>query len=201
MGMYGGADISRRVRPSRGWYWAAGVIALLGLVGGGAAFALGLVSAINSIADFQQTSTEGKPLTLQLEKGKHGFYVTGRSDATGDAVAPCSLTAPTVVGASKSASTSISFDRDGRTWYWAGNVTLDATQQVTAVCDGTPFAIGDAPDAGAFAGRLGGGIAALLGLPCITITLGTIIAIVTGVRRGRSKRALQANGYGYGNPY
>jgi hypothetical protein len=172
----------RQLRPRRRWYGIAVLVAVLFTAGGVGAFTLGLVSAVKSIPQFTYAlQGAASDATVELNAGTYGVYVPEAAPTTctyGDGVR------------SSEPSATLTFTRNGQSWVWVSNITVDARAKYQVSCDSGTFAIGEKPEVGQFAGGLAGGILALAGLPCIGITIGGIIALVTGLRRSSHKKRL-----------
>jgi len=179
----------RQLRPRRRWYGIAVGIAVLFTAIGIGGFVVGIVSATGSIPDFDSTYPGNQDSQVTLESGRsYGIYVPENSPQT------CNVD-DRVTTASPNAT--FTFTRDGQQWVHLSNLTVDAAGTYTVNCDAPTYAVGPAPELGQFAGGIGGGLAALMGLPCLGITIGGIIALVTGLRRSSHKKRLQATPYGY----
>ncbi|SHN44122.1 hypothetical protein [Cryptosporangium aurantiacum] len=179
---------SSTLRPRRRWYGVAVFIAVLFTAIGIGGFVVGIVTATKSIPDFEQTFTGNQVNQVQLDAGRsYAFYVpegAGGWNTQFDERIQV-----------KNPGATFSFTRDGQQWTHLRTLTVDTSGTYTIDSDATTFAIGEEPEIGQFAGGLGGGIAALVGLPCFGIVVGGIIALVTGLRRSSHKRRLMTNPY------
>ena len=180
----------RQLRPRRRWYGIAVFIAVLFTAIGIGGFVVGIVSATKSIPDFDSTLTGNQDSQVRLEAGRdYAIYVPENSPQTWNVDERVTTVSP---GAT------FTFSRDGQQWVHVSNLTVDAAGAYTVNCDAPTYAVGAAPELGKFAGGIGGGLAALMGLPCLGITLGGVIALVTGLRRNSHKKRLQAAAGPYG---
>jgi hypothetical protein len=153
-----------------------------------AGFALGILSAAKNLPDLSQRSTNGAPITLNVTAGdKFATYASASSSAT----IACSFT-PSAGITSEPGDVSFTFTSDGRDWLLVNQQTVATTGSYTYACGGTPFAIGDRPELGKFVGGVGVGLAALLGLPCIGLVVGSAIGIIVAVRRSSHRNRLRA---------
>ncbi|MFG1927645.1 hypothetical protein [Cryptosporangium sp. NPDC048952] len=175
---------SRQLRPRRRWYVVAVVIAVLFTAIGIGGFAIGVVTAAKSVPDFDGTYTGNQQSSVQLATGRtYALYVpvdSSQSCVVDDEVR--TVNPPTT----------FSFTRGGREWVHLKNLTVVTTGSYDVNCSVPTYAIGPEPELGKLAGGIGGGIAALIGLPCIGITIGGIIALVTGLRRSSHKKRLNS---------
>jgi len=220
----------REVRPSRGWFVVAGIIALLGLLAAPVLIALG-VGAVTSIADDLPTiKTEfgtRTPTTVELTADKPWAIYVERPDALGSASAQPSAsygstpligaicTADAVGGGSidltrstYSSTTSL----QGKSWQQVYQVKVSQNGQYEISCrvtdDATTasgFAIGEDIELDGFLAKLLGGTGAFFGaflFPCVGLIIGGIIALTVGLMRSSNRKRLQQQrmGYGYGHP-
>jgi hypothetical protein len=192
---YGGADISSQIRPGKKWFVVAGAIAVIGIVAGVAAFVFGLVTVTRSVGNFEASSLNGQSVSRHLEPGTYAFFV----DENDSRAADCALTEPNRVH-TRPPNYTLTFTRNGRSWSYRGDVTVNDAGDYAMSCNGPAFAVGKAPNGAKFAGGLAGALGGLFGLPCLGIMIGAIIALVVGLRRGASRKALLAAQRGYGYP-
>jgi hypothetical protein len=98
-----------------------------------------------------------------------------------------------------SRTTSMNFTRGGRQWHWLASFNVSQPGEYEFDCTGSEmvdrFAVSEKPDVGGFAGRLAGGIAALVGAPCAGLAIGLTIIVVTARRRSAARRRLRESGY------
>ena len=184
----------RLIRPRRIWYAIAVGIAVIGVVLGVAAFAAGIVSVTRSLPHLDQTSTTGASATVQLTSARrYAFYLPEGASAS------CVL-APNSGVQESAPSYEFTFSAKGRQWRLAYHLTVTTSGSYTASCGGAPFAIGNRPEVGKFVSGIGLGIAALLGLPCFGLVVGTLIGVIVAIRRRNHRTRLQPAPYGYGPP-
>lgn len=196
---------SSELRPSRAWYWIAGVIAVIGICVGGVAGALGFASLARDMptsmdAEFDATS----PATVELSTGKTwGIYVMeaqGRADVSAD------CTGDPANGGSIELNRSnfdIRLGSGDRTWRLLYDVEVSETGRYQIACQVTSgptdarFGVSESLNVGGTVGRVFGSLGALLGIPCLALTLAGIIALVTAVRRNSHKKRLQQERGGF----
>jgi hypothetical protein len=63
-----------RKRPSRGWYWAAGILAVLGLTAAFVWGALGTITALDRVDDFDRVTIPGAMTVLVADPGTKVIY-------------------------------------------------------------------------------------------------------------------------------
>jgi hypothetical protein len=203
---------SRALRPGRGWYAVAIVIAVLGIVVGVAGFGLGIASFVRGLPKMTTEFDRGSPVTVHLAPDQErAIYVDrnsgpgGRSD---QAYTDCTGTArgDGSIDVQRTSST-LDFPSGRHQWLSAYSVTVTRAGDYELSCepratDGpTHYALGDAPKAGALAAGILGGTAALIGVPCLALTVGGVIALVVALRRSSAKKRLQQQYYqGYPPP-
>jgi hypothetical protein len=149
-------------------------------------------------------------LTVHLAPGQErAIYVDRNSGpgGPGDPVYPdCTGTArgDGSVGVRRISNT-LDFPSGRHQWISVYTVTVSRAGDYELRCepsgtDGpTHYALGEAPKAGALAAGIFGGIAALIGVPCLALTIGGVIALVVALRRSSAKKRLQQQFY-YGQP-
>jgi hypothetical protein len=136
--------------------------------------------------DFDRTSKSGAAVDVRLSAGgKYAFYLPK------GATASCALTPAEGVRTDQAGYT-LSFTSGGRQWQLADEFSTTIAGTYSASCGGTAFAVGNRPQAGRFIGGIGLGIAALVGLPCMSLVLATLIGVVVAVRRRRHRNRLLA---------
>jgi hypothetical protein len=197
----------RAVRPGRGWYAVAVVVAVLGIVVGVGGFGLGIASFVRGLPKMTTEFDTGSPVTVHLTAGQQraiyadqttGRNVTVAADCTGTAHGDGSIEV-------RPLSTTLNFPSGRHQWTSAYTVDVSRDGDYELACqpsvsDGpTHYAIGDVPKTGALVGGILGGIAALVGVPCLTLTIGGVIALVVALRRSSAKKRLQQQLY-YGYP-
>jgi hypothetical protein len=184
----------RLIRPRRIWYTVAVGIAVLGIVIGVGAFAVGIASVTKSLPHLDQTSASGASTVLRLTGGHRYAIYQPEGSSAGCVLAPAA-------GVEISTSSyDFTFTSKGRQWHLSHQLKVATTGSYTASCGGAPFAVGNRPEVGKFVGGIGAGIAALLGLPCVGLVVGTLIGVVVAIRRRSHRNRLQAAGSPYGPP-
>lgn len=186
---------SSELRPGRGWYFCAALIAVVLTAAGVGGFAFGVFSAVKSI-DVGQRFNTGETVTAQLKPSPRGA-IYARVVASGYAPqADCTISGPSGRQATLSPPDgSFSMTSAGATWREI--FVIEATESGThhIVCrsnETSTFSVGKDADVGRLFGGIFGGIASLLILPFTGIVIGVIIAVVVGVKRGNHRRRLLA---------
>jgi hypothetical protein len=188
----------RVLRPGRGWYAVAGVVVVLGVLAGVGLFAFGIVSLVRGLPKMKTEFRAGTSATVALTADRTWAVYTdepvpdsGTSTCTGAASgdATIRLTEP---------SATFTFDRGRRHWrlVYRIRVSRDGTYELTCrpvpeANGGQIYAVGDDVQVGGFVAKVFGSIAALLGLPCLALVAGAVIALVTALRRNSHKKRLQ----------
>lgn len=202
----------RALRPGRGWYAVAIVIAVLGIVIGVGGFGLGIASFVRGLPKMTTEFDAGTPVTVHLAPGQErAIYVDRNSGpgGRGDPVyAKCTGTARGDGSVDvRQVSSTLDFPSGRHQWVSAYSVAVTRAADYELSCepsgtDGpTHYALGDAPKAGALAAGILGGTAALIGVPCLALTVGGVIALVVALRRSSAKKRLQQQVYyGYRPP-
>lgn len=195
---------SRELRPGRGWYVAAGVVAVGGIVAGLGLLLLSTASLLGALPDLGPGFSGGESAVVTL---KAGDDQTIYADRPGAAAGRCSGTGENGGTVTFTARTfSFSFTRGNRQWHAIQQVRVSEDGRYRITC-GTPdsgvtYAVGPDPQVRGFVGKLVGGLGALFGLSCLGVLIGGVMALVTGVRRNSHKGRLQrerAAGY-HGHP-
>jgi hypothetical protein len=190
----------RDLKPGRGWFVVAGVIALVFILVGIGGFAWGLVTALGEVKLGKRFGA-GEAVTVRmLPNPATGIFA--RQEPTGGRTdADCTVTSASGQTVPLSApNATFTSTINGVTWQeiYVVDVTAAGDYRVTCASAETPeFATGKDPELGTFFGGLAGGLGALFVLPFIGMVIAAIIAIVTGVRRGNHRRRLLAERYGY----
>jgi hypothetical protein len=197
----------RAVRPGRGWYAVAVVVAVLGIGVGVGGFGLGIASFVRGLPKMTTEFDTGSSVTVHLTAGqKRAIYADVNSGPRRPVYPDCTGTARGD-GSIDVRRISNTLDFPSGRHQWMSVYTVDVTRdgdydlscQPTASDGPTHYAIGDVPKTGALAGGILGGIAALIGVPCLTLTIGGVIALVVALRRSSAKKRLQQQLY-YGYP-
>jgi hypothetical protein len=199
----------RALRPGRGWYAVAIVIAVLGIVVGVGGFGLGIASFVRGLPKMTTEFDAGTPVTVHLAPGQElAIYADLNSGSGRPVYADCTGTARGDGSVDvRRISNTLDFPSGRHQWVSVYTVTgtRDGDYELScqpSVSDGpTHYAVGDAPKTGALAAGIFGGIAALVGVPCLALTVGGVIALVVALRRSSAKKRLQQQVYyGYRPP-
>jgi len=183
------------LRPSRGWYVVAAVFAFIVIVAGGVGFAFGIVHAIKSV-DIKTKFAVGQPaaVTYDTVPPRQAIFASTRTQA-GEPQAECTVRGPGDAQVPLAPVTSsITLTLNNVSWHEIAAFEVPSPGTYTVSCtsqDATGFGVGKYVRARDVAGGVLGGLAAL-GLAGIGVLISVIIAIVTGVRRGRYRRRLWA---------
>ena len=199
------------LRPSRVWYWIAGAIAVVGICVGPGLAALGAASLAERIPQMRTEFEAGEPTEVDLTSDRTwGIYID--DEATGQDFDP---DATECAGASLGggeieldrASRGFEFRADGRHWHLVFEVRVSQDGQYEIACAPTGslqptghYGIGESIDLPDFARNALGSVALLVGVPCLGLTIGGVIALVTALRRNNHKKRLQAERGGMGPP-
>lgn len=189
------------MRPAKGWFAVAGLVAAAGVVGAVAATVVAVDAYGDRIESFER---RGLPATLQVEITETGGYsiyqeYTGANDGFSRPGLEVTVTdpsgGPVTLERYDSSVTYQVRGHEGR-----GEFTFDAaetgTYTVTATgSTGSTVAVGRGIGTGLIVGI---GTALLLGFG--GVVGGAVIAIVVGVRRSRARRALLPVFGGWGPP-
>jgi hypothetical protein len=183
------------------------VIAVLGIVVGVGGFGLGIASFVRGLPKLTTEFDAGSPVTVHLTAGqRRAIYAdlnsgSGRpvyTDCTGTARGDGSIDVRRI-------SNTLDFPSGRHQWVstYTVDVTRDGDYELAcrpSASDGqTHYAIGEAPRTGALIGGIFAGIAALVAVPCLGLTVGGVIALVVALRRSSHKKRLQQQAY-YGYP-
>jgi hypothetical protein len=199
----------RALRPGRGWYAVAIVIAVLGIVVGVGGFGLGIASFVRGLPKMTTEFDTGSPVTVHLEAGRErAIYADLNSGPRGPVYTDCTGTARGDGSIDvRRISNTLDFPSGRHQWISVYTVTVSRAGDYELSCEpsGTDgprhYALGEAPKAGALAAGIFGGIAALIGVPCLALTVGGVIALVVALRRSSAKKRLQQQYYqGYPRP-
>jgi hypothetical protein len=189
----------RDLRPGRGWFVAAGVIALVFILIGAGGFAWGLVTAMGEVKMGQRFDA-GETVTVRMlpDPKTAVFARAGASGLRPDAECTVTSAGGQTVPVTAPSGTFTS-TINGVTWHEIYVVEVTDPGDYRVTCESTQtsgFATGKAPELGKFVGGIAGGIAALFVLSFVGMAIGAIIAIVTGVKRGNHRKRLLAERYG-----
>lgn len=197
----------RALRPGRWWYVVAIVVAVLGIVIGIAGFGLGIASFVRGLPKMTTEFDTGSPVTVHLAAGQErAIYADLNSGSARPAYTDCTGTARGDGSIDvRQISNTLDFPSGRHQWVSVYTVTVTRDGDYDLSCqptfnDGpTHYALGDAAKTGALVGGIFGGIAALIGVPCLALTVGGVIALVVALRRSSARKRLQQQVY-YGYP-
>ncbi|MGH3728663.1 MAG: hypothetical protein ACRDTU_07895 [Micromonosporaceae bacterium] len=192
------------LRPGRVWYWVAGVVVVLGVCIGSGVALLGFNSIAGALPEMKQEFDAGTPTTVELSSDRDWAIYVDHPSRTGEGTAP----KPDVDCAAEGSGVTVSrsdvnfeFDDQNRHWQLVYDVSVDRDGSYQFTCEsndpelsGSTFAVGSGIDVGGLAGTVFGSLGALLGIPCLALLVGGVIALVTAVRRNSHKRRLQETG-------
>ncbi|MEU4998154.1 hypothetical protein [Streptomyces sp. NPDC021622] len=186
----------RQLRPRRGWFVVAGVIAAVGVAIGIASFVRTLTSAVDSVDDGRAFAS-GRSVTVRIAPDDDAaIYVRSPFVAR----AHCKVTGPpdSLPRVAAPGGTFNVTKGDAR-WERAFVLKTDKDADYRVMCEDPrgvlTFAPGDSTDVSSFVG----GIAVTVLVPLGGILAAAALAIIVGVRRGRHRRWLEAQAYyGYG---
>jgi hypothetical protein len=186
---------SSELRPGRGWYVFAALIAVALTAVGIGGFAFGVFSAVTSI-NVGQRFNAGETVTARLQPSPRGA-IYARVLTSGYAPqAECTVTGPSGEQVTLSPPHgTFTVTSAGATWREIFVVETTGSGTHHIVCrssETSTFSVGKDADVGRLFGGIFGGIASLVILPLTGILLGVIIAVVVGVRRGNHRRRLLA---------
>lgn len=189
----------RELRPGRGWFVAAGAIALIFILIGAGGLVWGLVTAVGEVKMGQRFGM-GETVTVRMlpDPATAIFARAGASGLRPDADCTVTSAAGRPVPVAPPSGT-FTATINGVTWHEIYVVKVTEPGDYRVTCQSTEsqgFATGKAPELGRFLGGLAGGIAALFVLSFVGMAIGAIIAIVTGVKRGNHRKRLLAERYG-----
>ncbi|MGH3645758.1 MAG: hypothetical protein ACRDTM_01045 [Micromonosporaceae bacterium] len=200
------------LRPKRTWYWIAALIVVLGVCGGFGIGLFGLSSIAGGLPTMKHEFDAGEATTVELTGDQQwAIYVDNpRASSEGQGSGPrpdVQCTGSSADGGTITLSEpggSFHFTKDNKTWQLLYDVRVDKDGSYQIECSSQDaeltdpqLAVGPAVNVGGFVGKTFGTVGALLGLPCLALIVGGVIALVTGLRRSAHKKRLQAQG-GYG---
>ncbi len=185
------------LRPRRGWYVVAAVLAGLMIIAGGLGFALGILHAVTSVK-IGTRFTAGQHVTVTLNSDRrHAIYARvpdgytpAYPQATCQAAGPGTGFLPLRRPTGGSGHITI----NGVTWQEVYVFDAPTAGRYGVTCQSqevADFSVGDAWQTSRVIGGVVGGLVALLLVPA-GIVIGGFIAILVGVRRGRHRRRLLA---------
>ncbi|WP_213454492.1 hypothetical protein [Rhizomonospora bruguierae] len=181
----------RDLRPRRLWYLVAALIAVLGATAGVALFALALSGAIRDVKLPDQVFRPGEPVTTQVSAATDKIiWIDAR---TPSARAACDVSALDG-GEARLENVGMDMSYSAGEANWRGlyrlNALRDGRYQVICQGDTARLALGDPPRIGGLAGKLGFGLGALFGLPCLGLVAGGVLGLVVAMRRRARRREL-----------
>ena len=208
----------RVLRPKRGWYVFAGLVAGLSLLAAPVLLIVG-VGAIGSVGDTLPTMNaefeRGAPATVALTTGQTWAVYVADPDYDADATADPSPDASQAAGDAYCAVepvgggtadlervwSTVHVSEAGRQWrqVYRFTVSQDGSYRVTCqptgpLAPGLGFAVGEDANIAGFIGRMFGGIGSIFAavlVPCTGLLLGGLIALVVGLRRNLHRKRLQ----------
>ncbi|GAA3394154.1 hypothetical protein [Cryptosporangium minutisporangium] len=177
----------RVLRPGRVWYAIAAAITGLFVAVGIGVFLYAGVIAISAIPSFHSIhESNGRNVSVALEAGtRYALYVPiGASDTCvlGDGID------------SEPLSSRVTVTRNGREWLRVAEITVAYDGAYTYRCEASQSALGESADDDEFGGLVARAFLSVLGLSCLGVVVGGVIALVVGVRRSSHKRRLQTRG-------
>jgi hypothetical protein len=189
-----------QLRPGRAWYWVAGVIAVLGICVGGVIGVIGFSSLVDDVPRSLDAEFDpGSPVTLDLSADQTWAIFVSREQGSTDVGTEC--TGSPANGGSIDLNRSdieFRFGTGDRTWRLIYDVEVSETGRYQIECRVTDatvtdarFGIAESVNVGNIVGQVFGSLGALLGIPCLALTVAGIIAVVTAVRRNSHKKRLQ----------
>ncbi|RNL85744.1 hypothetical protein [Halostreptopolyspora alba] len=197
-----------QLRPKRLWFWMGGLVIVLGIVGGIAAFVLGLLGVTSSTTT-QAEFGAGETATFRAERvntdSESWKLYADRDMHSSDVERDCDVSGPdgqrvAIAGPGYDSETTV----NGQTWVLVAQLDVAETGEYTIECaedTEAGFSVRYGPDfAGTFLG-IAGSIAALVLVPLLGLVVGIIMIVVTAVRRGRHKQRLWGTSFppgGYG---
>ena len=186
-----GIDYSE-LRPRRGWFVVAGIVAAVGVLAGVVLFAVGIVTRITGMPNLEQQFENGEPVTVRMAADEVlTIYGTGRTYYV-----QCSRLDSSRGGVTISrVSFAFAFAKGGgSTWEAVYEVHATRHGTYTFVCSGNNgiFAFGNPPHFARFFGTIVGSVLAMVVLPLLGVLSGAVIALVVGIRRNAHRKRLQA---------
>ena len=184
-----------QIRPALWWFFVAGGLAVVGIVGGIALIVSGVVRWADTVEDFERVSVPGTEDVQIDDTGGYSIYHEFERDASFRFFPP----EPDVTVTDPSGDEVVLDRYSGTVTYeisgyeGEGLFTFDAdeTGTYTVTADGDPesvIAVGRGVGRG-LAASIGAGIA----VGFIGVVGGIVMAIVVGVKRSGSRRRLRAN--------
>ncbi|GAA3389101.1 hypothetical protein [Cryptosporangium minutisporangium] len=173
----------RQLRPRRRWYGVAIFIAVLFIALGIGGMTIAYLRTENTYPDFQTYSGKEPSLIEIAPRREYALYVPENASWI------CTIDSETVKPLDEEP---LEFTRDGQRWVHVETMVSRVSGTYSVQCEAPTFGFGDPPPYNRYRLQLGSGVAALLGLPCLGLTICFVLALVTGLRRGRHKLRLQA---------
>jgi hypothetical protein len=178
------------IRPRALWYWIGALLIVAGVVGAVAWFVLGLMSLDETVDDFERVALPGGGSVTLDDAGEYVVY----AEASG--TTPLRPSGITVTGpdgepvATEVYSGSVTYGFGGRSGIAVSTFSADEPGQYVVE---TTSALSAGAETLAVGPSIGGDLlGAILGgfaIGAIGVLTGVVVLIVTGVRRGRAKRA------------
>lgn len=168
-----------RVKPGGGWFVAAAILLVLGLVG----VVLGVVLIVGS-ASTASLQSIGQAGSVTLDPGKDKT-IYAQQPGTGSG-SPCRATGPgNATFTAPVGSQTITLN--GQSWYAVSNLHVDAAGSYNLQCDAGSYAIGDKGAVFSLVGGIFGGIA-VIALGGLLGFVGLVVLVVTVIRRSINRK-------------
>lgn len=185
---------ARELRPRRYWFVVAALIVVVATAVGITLFVAGVVAATKDFRRPDQPFRANEPVTVRVVAATDKIIWIDESVAASGP--DCAVSAMDGGDARiESVGADLTYTTNEAEWHglYRLNATRDGQYQV--LCQGDPaarLALGDPPRLRGFAGKLGGGLAALFGLPCLGLVAGGVLALVVALRRSAHRKELAA---------
>lgn len=193
------------LRPRRLWYWIGGALIALGCLAGLAVFLFGLLRTVG-LPDFAATfSSDGRPVSLQAEEANGGgkkwlLYadtpVASDEDCTLEGADPAATVDPPTY-------THNAWSQ-GEEWHLVGELAIGRPGEYTIGCRSEreiDYAVGYGDSGLRVFRNIGITLVLTFALSLAGIISGTVMLIVTGVRRERHQARLRREAMAaYGTP-
>jgi hypothetical protein len=191
---------AQELRPRRYWFAVAGLIAAVGALAGVGLFALGVAGAVDDFKRPDQRFRAGEPVTVPVVAATDKIIWIDDAGDGSTILGPACTVTPVDGGTARIESIGMSLSYATEEAAWRGlyrlNAERDGQYQVTCEASGAAgaaqLAVGDPPRIKGFAGKLGGGLVALFGLPCLGLVVGGVLALVVALRRSEHRKRLTA---------
>jgi hypothetical protein len=199
----------RQLRPGRGWYWVAAIIALLGILIAPVLLVVGVSvfgATVDDLPTIDRQFSSGSQTTVSLRAAETAAIYAVTPDDGSAPSATCTGTAP--AGATidlNPISYEATFSVGGTSWteLYTVDVSQDGDYQITCTSPGNSFVqygVGEEIEVGGLVAGILGGTGALLGVilaPCTGLLIAGIICLITALRRSSYRNRLQRQWMGY----